>query len=67
MNDERILALIRDGIEQSVSQGQVTQETMILFLLLKQVETLSAILGKLDEVRCGLIDVEQEIAKLNSL
>lgn len=52
MDDERLIKLIREGLEKAASLGQVTQETMIMFLLLKQVETLK----RIDEALTILIE-----------
>jgi hypothetical protein len=60
MTDEEMLKWIREGMQNAIEHGILSHELAFVFLQLK-------ILDKLEEVRCGIIDVEQEVAKLNPL
>lgn len=58
MSEEEILKWIREGIQNAIKHGQLTNDLMFVFLQLK-------ILDKLDNIQSGLVDVENEISKLN--
>jgi hypothetical protein len=58
VSDEEILKWIREGIQNAIKHGELPNELMFMYLQLKM-------LDKLEELRICIIDVEQEVAKLN--